>query len=122
MIRITLKEIMVCFLLQTLLGKSWKTVCSECWSREEHTTILECRTAVRAFRAICRSASCMGAEYVFILDSMACVLASTKGRSSSGLLRPLRQFAALSLRFDVAFVDLSKVHCFDMVLEMSQLF
>ncbi|CAK0844953.1 unnamed protein product, partial [Prorocentrum cordatum] len=82
---------------QHVLAKDrWKTVVSAPWGRREVIHILEARACSAAVRRRVRTAKAHGRRLLGFSDSMAAVLAFTKGRSTDdALLQLCRQFAAV---------------------------
>ena len=77
---------------------NWVTVSSKPWQRREHISVLETRASVGMARLVMSDLKLHGKHIVYLSDSMAQLLGSSKGRSSApGMCRCLRQLAAAVL-------------------------
>ena len=78
----------------------WHLLFRSDWQRQEHQNALELRTLINLGRHLGRARPAWGKKYLVMTDSLVCLGALAKGRSSSpALLRLLRRWA--SLRFGV---------------------
>ena len=76
----------------------WKLLFKSKWERSEHQNALELRTLVNLGRHLARSSKCWNQRYLVFTDSLVCLGALGKGRSSSpSLLRLLRRWAAIRM-------------------------
>ena len=81
-----------------------RTITSQPWTRVEHISILETRAAVDVARTVAHTTRIHGCHVLYLGDSMAQLLGSSKGRSSKpGMSRALRQLAAAALAAGVVF-------------------
>ena len=82
------------------LGKpeDWRLLFKSQWKFEEHQNVLEMRALVMLARHLARSARSWDQRYLVFTDSLVCLGALGKGRSSSpALLRLCRKFAAVRI-------------------------
>ena len=80
----------------------WRELFRWKWSVEEHINLLEMRCGLAATRHAARSSSSWGKRLMLFTDSMVCLGAFSKGRSSSaGVLHICRRQAALTLAFNI---------------------
>ena len=84
-----------------LLDTTWEPVVSRPRKCKENITVLESRAALIALQHTCRYPVSVRTRHLLVLDSMACVLSFSKGRSSTeGLTTVCRRVAALILALD----------------------
>ena len=77
----------------------WCRVLAKKWARSEAPVILEGRAMVLAHLHKTRALGNFGKRHLFLGDAMASILAVSKGRSSSKLMRVCRQISTLNLAF-----------------------
>ena len=84
--------------LHSLFGANFRTCVPAGWSRKEHISVLECRACVSALVLLLGKVGFRNKRLLLLSDSLACILAGSKGRSSKpGMCRALRQIAAALL-------------------------
>ncbi|CAK0790753.1 unnamed protein product, partial [Prorocentrum cordatum] len=79
----------------------WRRVLAKRWARSEAQVILEGRSMVLAHLHKTLSLAIFGKRHLFLGDAMASILAVSKGRSSSKLMRVCRQIGSLNLAFNM---------------------
>ena len=85
-------------ILPEVWGEGWHFVSSHPWSRSEPQVVLEGRSMVFAVKHTARNCRAFGKRHLFLGESMAPILAVSKGRSSCpGMLRVCRQTSAVVL-------------------------
>ena len=82
----------------------WHLLFRSDWERQEHQNVLELRTLINLGRHLARSQRSWGKKYLVMTDSLVCLGALAKGRSSSpALLRLLRRWAAMRFGLGISF-------------------
>ena len=85
-------------------SSDWHLLFRSDWQRQEHQHVLELRTLVNLGRHLARSRRSWGRTYLAVTDSLVCLGALAKGRSSSPpLLRLLRRWASIRFGLGISY-------------------